>query len=147
MKSPSAFRKPETQTPLVPVPVAQPAPVVAEPSLPTQTPATSAATPSTTSPTVTTSTSTSTTTTTPTPVAAEPAGTFYLQAGAFANRDEAENQRARLALMGLEGKISTTEKDGKTFHRVRLGPFSRPEEASNIRAEMAKNNIEASLVK
>ena len=35
----------------------------------------------------------------------------------------------------------------KTFYRVRLGPFTGNEEASRVRAELAKNGIDVTLTK
>ncbi|MDO9052431.1 MAG: SPOR domain-containing protein [Gallionella sp.] len=48
----------------------------------------------------------------------------YLQAGAFANADDAENFKATLAMKGLEAHVHTVAIPGKgEMHRVRLGPF------------------------
>ena len=49
--------------------------------------------------------------------------------------------------MGLEATVQQVMVQDKTYYRVRLGPFSRPEEASKVRSELAKSGIEASLVK
>jgi cell division protein FtsN len=59
-------------------------------------------------------------TTTP---AAAPAG-LQLQAGAFSNAGDAEALRARLALVGQTARIETVQADGRTLHRVRLGPYA-----------------------
>jgi cell division protein FtsN len=50
---------------------------------------------------------------------------FILQAGAFSSEEEADNLRARLALMGLESSVQPHAVAGKdTLYRVRLGPFA-----------------------
>jgi cell division septation protein DedD len=72
---------------------------------------------------------------------------LFLQAGAFSNKDEAENRRAQLALVGIEGKITEIMKDEKPIFRVRVGPFDSPESASKARGDMARNGIDSVLIK
>lgn len=70
----------------------------------------------------------------PAPVALKPAATappqattgtdLLLQAGAFRNAGDAEALRARLALVGQIARIETVQVDGRTLHRVRLGPYA-----------------------
>src|SRR5690606_30342205 len=62
--------------------------------------------------------------------AAEPAPgadpyTYFVQAGAFRNPDEAEAQRARLAMLGITAGIDEREQNGRTVYRVRVGPFAQ----------------------
>ncbi len=72
---------------------------------------------------------------------------YYLQAGAFPNAEDADNLKARLALMGYEASIQTAEiPDKGVWHRVRLGPY-KTDEANKIRDDLAQNKIQASLVK
>lgn len=52
------------------------------------------------------------------------AGGLQLQAGAFSNAGDAEALRARLALVGQTARIETVQANGRTLHRVRLGPFA-----------------------
>lgn len=60
-----------------------------------------------------------------TPAAAPVAqGGLQLQAGAFANAGDAEALRARLALVGQMARIETVQANGRTLHRVRLGPYA-----------------------
>jgi len=77
-----------------------------------------------------------------------PAERVFLQAGSFQKADDADNLKARLALMGLEAGVQTAELPGKgTVHRVRLGPFVKPDEMNHARALLAENGIQAKLVK
>ncbi len=62
------------------------------------------------------------TTTTPAAPAA-PSG-LQLQAGAFGNAGDAEALSARLALVGQMARIETVQANGRTLHRVRLGPYA-----------------------
>jgi len=73
---------------------------------------------------------------------------FFLQAGAFQNAADADNMKARLALLGLEATIQTgASGDRGTFHRVRIGPFSRVEEVNRARDTLKQNGIESTLIK
>ncbi len=62
-------------------------------------------------------------TTTPSAAPAAPSG-LQLQAGAFGNAGDAEALRARLALVGQMARIETVQANGRTLHRVRLGPYA-----------------------
>jgi cell division protein FtsN len=57
------------------------------------------------------------------PSAAAPAKKVYLQLGSFQNENEADNLKAKLALLGVEAKIqSVSIPDKGMVHRVRIGP-------------------------
>ena len=78
---------------------------------------------------------------------AEPDGTRYLlQAGAFRERDDAESMKGKLALLGMEARISTVERDGNTIYRVRTGPYKQLDDANSVRKRMADGGVETSLV-
>ena len=73
---------------------------------------------------------------------------FLLQIGSFQNPADADNLKARLALLGVEAgvePVSLAEKG--TWYRVRVGPYSKVEELNRLRQTLAQNGIEASLVK
>jgi cell division protein FtsN len=73
---------------------------------------------------------------------------YYLQAGSFSSPGEADNQKARLALMGFEAKVESGEVEGKgVLHRVRIGPYVRLDDINRVRATLAQNGVDASLVK
>jgi cell division protein FtsN len=71
---------------------------------------------------------------------------YLLQVGAYENETEADAMRAKLALSGFEASISKRERDGKTLHRVRIGPINSTEEMNRIRASLTQNGIETSVV-
>ncbi len=76
------------------------------------------------------------------PAAAAPKPRLYLQAGAFENPSEADNVKARLALMGVEASVSRAEVSGKgTVHRVRIGPFDDENLLDESRRELAEAGI------
>jgi cell division protein FtsN len=77
-----------------------------------------------------------------------PKEAFYLQAGSFQNAPDADNLKARLALVGVEAAIQTTSLPDKgVYHRVRIGPYSDVEELNRIRTVLKQNGIDAALVK
>ena len=82
------------------------------------------------------------------PAADAPAAKLILQAGAFSSEEEADNLRARLALIGLASSVQKGTVAGKgTLYRVRLGPFANAEDMQRTRAELAQNGIEATVVR
>jgi len=73
---------------------------------------------------------------------------YYIQAGSFQNPAEADNQKARLAILGIESSVEPTMVPDKgTRYRVRLGPFAKLEELNRVRATLAQNGIDANMVK
>lgn len=77
-----------------------------------------------------------------------PKETFFLQAGAFQNAPDADNLKARLALIGIEAKIQTaTLPDKGVWHRVRVGPYTSVEELNRARDSLKQNGVETALIK
>ena len=77
-----------------------------------------------------------------------PAENYLLQAGSFQNPADADNLKARLALIGVEANIEPIDLPEKgTWYRVRVGPYTKVEEINRVRQNLAQNGIEASLVK
>lgn len=73
---------------------------------------------------------------------------FYLQAGAFQNAPDADNLKARLALIGVQASIQTTTLPERgVWHRVRLGPYGNVEELNRTRDTLKKNGIDTTLIK
>ena len=62
-------------------------------------------------------------------------------------QDEAEQQRARLAIMGLEAKLTEREQSGRTVYRVRLGPFDKKDDADATKGKLTDAGVEAALVR
>ncbi len=96
-------------------------------------------------------------TTTPLPPAATPASrstkpgadpfTYFVQVGAYGKAEDAEQQRARIGLMGMAAKVSEREQSGRTMYRVRLGPYDRKEDADAIQERLSGSGVEAALVR
>ncbi len=72
---------------------------------------------------------------------------YFVQAGAFRTADDAESQRAKLSLMGVEAKVTEREQSGRTVFRVRAGPFERKEDADRMKERLEGAGNEAALVR
>lgn len=79
---------------------------------------------------------------------AAPSENYYLQVGAFQTEQEADNTKAKLALIGLEAVVQTaTIPEKGILHRVRVGPLANLEEINKARSELARNGFDAALIK
>ena len=78
--------------------------------------------------------------------AAEPF-TYFIQVGAYRSASEAEAQKARMALMGFDAKLSEREQAGRTVYRVRLGPFEDKATAERLHARLEGGNVESTIVR
>ena len=72
---------------------------------------------------------------------------LFLQAGAFSTAQDADNQKAKLAFMGVEAVVQQVMVQDKTYYRVRVGPYTKIDELNKVRADLAKSGIEAQLAK
>ncbi|WP_342119854.1 SPOR domain-containing protein [Pseudoduganella sp. OTU4001] len=72
---------------------------------------------------------------------------YYLQAGAFREAADAENTRAKLALLGFEASVSDRSTDAGVLHRVRMGPFTQVEAMNKVRAKLSENGIDVAVVR
>ena len=70
-----------------------------------------------------------------------------IQVGAYRTSSDADAQKAKLALMGLDAKVSERDQAGRTVYRVRLGPFADKAAAERIRARLEGSGIENTLVR
>ena len=75
-------------------------------------------------------------------------GRYFLQAGAFQNAADAEDQRAKLALMGIEATMQTVEiPERGTLNRVRLGPYTSVDEMNQVKTELLKRGVSTAVIK
>ncbi|AWI76671.1 cell division protein FtsN [Parazoarcus communis] len=82
------------------------------------------------------------------PVVERPVEKLYLQLGAFENAAEADNLKARLALAGVEASSQRGQlPDGRTVHRVRIGPFSGPDELNPVRSRLASSGFNTTVTR
>ena len=82
---------------------------------------------------------------------AGPAGTgqttYFVQVGAFRSVDDAQGQRAKLSLAGVEALVTEREQNGRPIYRVRLGPYEKIEEAERAKEKLDKSGMDTVLVK
>ena len=72
---------------------------------------------------------------------------YYLQAGAFREMADAENTRARLALLGFEAAISERANGADVLHRVRIGPYNQVESMNRARAKLVDAGVDVAIVR
>jgi len=83
----------------------------------------------------------------PAAAATADSGRVMLQVGAFKSAQDADSMRARLALLGLDARVSQVTQDGVTvLYRVRIGPYRGLDDLSGIRRTLSENGIEAQVV-
>ena len=72
---------------------------------------------------------------------------YFVQVGAYRTADDAEGQRAKLSLGGIEARVSEREQSGRTVYRVRVGPFDKRDDADKTKEKLESLGIEAALVR
>lgn len=73
--------------------------------------------------------------------------TYYLQAGAFRELQDAEATKARLALMGVAAGIAERKSELGTLYRVRVGPFADVDAMNRARMRLSDNGVDAAVVR
>ena len=71
---------------------------------------------------------------------------YFVQAGAYGRPEDAEQQRAKLAMIGIETRITEREQAGRTVYRVRVGPFDKREQADATKERLEAASVEATMV-
>ena len=72
---------------------------------------------------------------------------YFVQVGAFRTPEDAESQRARLSLTGLEARVTEREQSGRMVYRVRVGPFDKREDAERAKDKLDASGIDTVLVR
>ena len=89
-------------------------------------------------------------TTTATTPAAEPADDdtrYILQAGAFQASGQAEELKAKIALLGVGARVESAQIGGKTVYRVRMGPYGSAGELADAKRKLASGGLSAMAIK
>ena len=73
--------------------------------------------------------------------------TYFVQAGAFRSTEDAQAQRARLSLLGVEARVTEREQAGRTVYRVRVGPFQNKDAADRVKDRLDGNGFDSALVR
>lgn len=72
---------------------------------------------------------------------------YILQVGSFQSAADAEQMKARLALLGSVANVQTVTVNGETWHRVRIGPFEGARKADEMRRMLSENQIDTLVMK
>ena len=72
---------------------------------------------------------------------------YFVQVGAFRNQADAEAQRAKLAMLNQQARVTEREQNGRPVFRVRVGPFAQRAEAEQAQSALKDAGLEASLVR
>ena len=72
---------------------------------------------------------------------------YYAQAGAYTRADDAEAQRAKLALLGMDSKVTERDQSGRTIYRVRIGPLDARAQAEAMIERLQTAGVDSSLVR
>lgn len=72
---------------------------------------------------------------------------YFVQAGAFRTQADADAQRAKLAMLGWEARVSEREQNGRPVFRVRVGPFTKRDDAEQLKEKLDGTGVESALVR
>ncbi|MDH1502376.1 SPOR domain-containing protein [Comamonas terrigena] len=72
---------------------------------------------------------------------------YFVQAGAFRTQADADAQRAKLAMLGWEARVSEREQNGRTVFRVRVGPFGKRDDAEQLKRKLDGAGVDSALVR
>ena len=72
---------------------------------------------------------------------------YFVQAGTFRTQQDADAQRAKLAMLGWEARVSERETNGRVVFRVRIGPFSKRDDAESLKDKLDGAGVESALVR
>ncbi len=90
----------------------------------------------------------SSTTTPPEPATPAAGGQRYLlQAGSYPDAKSAEEAKAKLAMLGFVARVQPVTINGKTWHRVRVGPYASASDVETAKKSLAENGVNAIALK
>jgi cell division protein FtsN len=72
---------------------------------------------------------------------------YFVQVGAFRTQADADAQRAKLAMLGWEARVSEREQNGRPVFRVRIGPFTKRPDAEQLKEKLEGAGVESALVR
>ena len=72
---------------------------------------------------------------------------YFVQAGAFRTQADADAQRAKLAMLGWEARVSEREQNGRAVFRVRVGRFTKRDDAEQLKEKLDGAGLESALVR
>lgn len=79
----------------------------------------------------------------PTQTAANGETQYLLQVGSFQSNNDADEMKARLALLGIIAQVQSVTVNDATWHRVRVGPVAGARAAEDLRRQLSDNGIDS----
>lgn len=79
--------------------------------------------------------------------AAPKSGQYLLQAGAFRNDKQADDLKARIAMLGLVGRVEVVQTPAGAMHRVRLGPYATASELEQAKQKLSGGGLPAVAIR
>ena len=68
---------------------------------------------------------------------------YYLQAGSFKQKADADRVRAQILLLGLDVHLESAKlNDGQTWHRVQVGPFNNKDSLDQAQSTLSGNGFQ-----
>jgi len=67
---------------------------------------------------------------------------YMMQAGSFKTFKEADQQRAKLGLLGIESKVLKGKVGNVIWYRVKVGPYAKMTSISAIKSRLRQNGID-----
>ncbi|MFN0003723.1 MAG: SPOR domain-containing protein [Burkholderiaceae bacterium] len=72
---------------------------------------------------------------------------YFVQAGAFRTHEEADVQKAKLALSGFEAVVSERDQGGRSVYRVRIGPLVTKDEAEKTQQKLSGSKVDSVVIR
>lgn len=84
----------------------------------------------------------------PRPSSQNAAENYFLQVGSFRSHAEADNLKARLALLGVMASVQSADLAEKgRWYRVRVGPYNQKTQVDRVQVTLRENGIDAQLIR
>lgn len=72
---------------------------------------------------------------------------YLLQAGAFQASGQAEEMKAKIAMLGLGARVEPAQIGGKTVYRVRMGPYGTASDLADAKRKLADGGLPGMAIK
>ncbi|MGJ7903992.1 SPOR domain-containing protein, partial [Lysobacter sp. 1R34A] len=72
---------------------------------------------------------------------------YLLQAGAFQASGQAEEMKAKIAMLGLGARVESAQISGKTVYRVRMGPYGTASDLADAKRKLADGGLPGMAIK
>jgi cell division protein FtsN len=72
---------------------------------------------------------------------------YLLQAGAFQASGQAEELKAKIALLGLGARVEAADIKGNTVYRVRMGPYGTASDLAEAKRKLSAGGLAAMAIK